>query len=284
MAGCGTPPPVAQRERKNREDGLSLTLSFQEHGAGAPVVVLHGLFGSARNWTSIAKRLGETRHVFALDLRNHGDSPWDGDVGFAAMAGDVRAFIEGHGLMRPVVIGHSLGGKVAMTLALTHPETIGGLVAVDIAPVAYRGSFLDYIDAMRGMDLSAVARRADADALLADVVPDAGVRAFLLQNLELNDAPRWRINLDGLAAGMDEMGGFPDFGADRAYAGRTLFLGGGKSDYLRPEHAATIRRLFPNATIETIDGAGHWVHAERPDDFIARVTAFLDAVRAEQEA
>ena len=263
---------------------MSLTLSFLDHGAGPPVVVLHGLFGSARNWTSIAKRLGDARHVFALDLRNHGDSPWDDDVSFTAMAGDVRGFIESHGLARPVVIGHSLGGKVAMTLALTHPEAIGGLVAVDIAPVAYSGSFLSYIDAMRGMDLSAVARRADADAMLADAVPDAGVRAFLLQNLELNETARWRINLRALAAGVDEMGGFPDFGEESAYSGRTLFLGGGKSDYVRPEHGATIRRLFPKASIETIEGAGHWVHAERPDDFIARVAAFLDAGGAEQEA
>lgn len=263
---------------------MALSLAFLEHGAGPPVVVLHGLFGSARNWTSIARRLGGTHHVFALDLRNHGDSPWDDDVGFAAMAGDVRQFIDQRGLERPVVIGHSLGGKVAMVLALTHAESVGGLVAVDIAPVTYEGSFLSYIDAMRAMDLTRVTRRADADAMLADVVPDPGVRAFLLQNLDLTDSPRWRINLDALAAGMDTMGGFPYFDEARTFGGRTLFIGGGKSDYLRSEHHATIRRWFPAAAIETIDGAGHWVHAERPDDFIARVTAFLDAVRAEQEA
>lgn len=261
-----------------------MSLTFLEHGAGRPVVVLHGLFGSGRNWTTIAKRLAADYHVFALDLRNHGDSPWDDDVSFAAMAGDVRDFIIEHGLASPVVVGHSLGGKVAMVLALTQPDAVGALVLVDIAPVTYEGSFLSYIDAMRAMDLNQVTRRADADALLADAVPDPGVRAFLLQNLDLGDPPRWRINLDALAAGMDTMGGFPDFEDGRTYDRRTLFIGGGKSNYLRPEHGATIRRLFPAATIETIEGAGHWVHAERPDDFIARLAAFLESVRAEQEA
>lgn len=282
---CPWPVAVAQRDFASTqvettlgEPRVSLELNHLQFGdAGPPIVVVHGLFGSARNWAGIAKQLADTHRVFALDLRNHGDSPWADDMGFAAMAGDIGRFIADHGLDRPVVIGHSLGGKAVMALALSHPGSVGALVVVDIAPVAYRGSFRAYVDAMMGMDPTRITRRSDADALLADTVPDPGVRQFLLQNLVLGEGePRWRLNLAVLGAEMDRMGGAlsPDLGAP--YAGPALFLGGGASPYLRPEHEPAIRDLFPNAEIDAIDGAGHWVHAEKPAEFLARLRRFME--------
>lgn len=258
---------------------MALSLSSLEFGAGPPVVVVHGLFGSARNWAGIGKALGETHKVYALDLRNHGASPWDDDTSFAAMAEDVRGFITERALERPILIGHSLGGKVAMTLALAGGVEIAALVVVDIAPTDYRGdALLGFAEAMRAMDLTGLTRRAEADARLAAAIADPGIRAFLLQNLELDGEARWRINLDAIIAGLETMGGFPAASSGKSYPGPTLFLGGGKSDYIRAEHHATIRQLFPAAEIDTIEGAGHWVHAERPQEFLARLGAFLGGV------
>jgi pimeloyl-ACP methyl ester carboxylesterase len=244
--------------------------------AGPPVVILHGLLGSARNWTSIAKELAASHRVFALDLRNHGRSPWAATMSFDEMAGDVAAFIERHGLGALTLIGHSLGGKVAMRLALTRPELIERLLVVDVAPVAYAHSFGPFVEAMRQVDLAAVQRRGDADLQLRDAVPDAVLRNFLLQNLVKTDAGFvWRVNLEALAANMDALLGFPMPAADAAYGGPTLFIAGGRSHYLTPEHQPLIERLFPNAEHAVIAGAGHWLHAECPAEFLADVRRFL---------
>src|SRR5919106_1167614 len=176
---------------------MSLELAHIAHGAsGAPVVILHGLLGSARNWSSFAKQLGATRRVFALDLRNHGASSWADEMSYDQMADDVRAFLAHQELPAAAVIGHSMGGKVAMRLALAHGEEVERLVVVDVAPVAYRRSFNAYVEAMRGLDLSQISRRSEADALLAGQIDDAGVRGFLLQNLvSSDDGLAWRIPL-----------------------------------------------------------------------------------------
>ncbi len=259
---------------------MSLDLTHTEHGTdGPPVMILHGLLGSARNWTAIAKRLGASRRVFALDLRNHGGSPWADDMTYSAMAEDVRGFMAGRGLSGAAVIGHSMGGKAAMTLALEHGELVERLVVVDIAPVAYaHGTFMPYVHAMRAVDPSAATRRGEVEERLRDAVPDPNVRAFLLQNL-VSDGDggglRWRVNLAAIEADMSDIMGFPAPEAGRTYDGPTLFLAGERSDYIRPEHHDAIRRLFPNAEIEAVPGAGHWVHAERPDAFLEQVTAFL---------
>ena len=190
---------------------MSVELACDQFGeAGLPVVILHGLLGSARNWTSIAKELAGTYRGFALDLRNHGRSPWAATMSFDDMAGDVAAFIEHQGLGAVALIGHSLGGKVAMRLALTRPELIERLLVVDVAPVAYAQTFGQFVEAMRQVDLAAVQRRADADLQLQGAVPDAVLRNFLLQNLVKTDAGFvWRVNLEALAANMEELLGFP---------------------------------------------------------------------------
>ena len=256
---------------------MSLELAHMAYGeSGPPVLILHGLLGSARNWSSVARQIGATHRVFALDLRNHGASPWADRMTYDEMAEDVRAFMARQGLPAAAVIGHSMGGKVAMRLALAHGEQVLRLVVVDVAPVAYRRSFNAYVEAMRGLDLSRISRRAEADALLAEQIDDAGVRGFLLQNLVIGeDGVAWRVPLQALADNMPELVGFPEPRAGEQYDGPTLFVTGGRSDYVRPEHHAKIRHLFPNAQFVAIPDAGHWVQAEAPDKFLEVVGGFL---------
>jgi pimeloyl-ACP methyl ester carboxylesterase len=254
-----------------------LPLAHQEIGDGPPLLVLHGLFGSARNWTSVARRLAARHRVYALDLRNHGDSPWADDMDYRAMAGDVVAFMDAHELDRAALLGHSMGGKAAMAAALDHGPRVERLVVVDIAPVAYSAAFLSHARAMQDLDLAAIARRADADRLLQATVPEAEVRGFLVQNLvRRDDAFHWRLNLDVLAAEMDRIVGFPGDLLERSYGGPTLFVGGAQSPYIEPGHHTLIRRLFPAAEIIEIAGADHRVHADQPERFTDAVGGFLD--------
>jgi pimeloyl-ACP methyl ester carboxylesterase len=254
----------------------SLLLEATEYGQGPPLAILHGLFGSGRNWTSIAKRLGAQHRVIAFDLRNHGVSPWAETMAYAEMAEDVRASLAALGHCRAALLGHSMGGKVAMTAALRDPEAVERLVVADIAPVAYPPRHTRLVAALRALDLASVRRRAEADALLAGAIPDPAERAFLLQNLVIESgAARWRINLETIQREMPTLIGFPPMPLGTAYGGPSLFIGGGRSDYLRPEDEPEIRRLFPRAQMAYIPEAGHWLHAEAPQEFLERVTAFL---------
>jgi esterase len=257
---------------------MSLELAHIAHGeSGPPVVILHGLLGSARNWSSFARQIGVRRRAFALDLRNHGASPWADRMTYDQMADDVRAFMARQGLPTAAIIGHSMGGKVAMRLALAHGQQVERLVVVDVAPVAYQRSFNAYVEAMRCLDLSKISRRAEADALLAEQIDDAGVRGFLLQNLVIGeDGISWRVPLQALADNMPDLVDFPETPESERYEGPTLFVSGGRSDYVRPEHHAKILRLFPNAQFVTIPEAGHWVQAEAPEKFLEVVGGFLD--------
>lgn len=246
------------------------TDSYPAETDAPPLLIAHGLFGSARNWGVIAKRLSATRPVLAVDMRNHGESPWYESHGYDDLAQDLAAAI------RPGtdVLGHSMGGKAAMVLALSRPELVRKLVVADIAPVAYGHSQSHLIEAMRGVDLSLVETRGDANRLLADAVPEEGVRAFLLQSLDVK-ARRWRLNLDVLDAEMNRIVGFPDISG--RFEGPALFLSGADSDYVRTEHRDRIKGFFPNARFAKIPGAGHWLHAEKPREFEAAVAAFLAA-------
>lgn len=242
--------------------------------ARTPLVILHGLFGSARNWQMFVKRFGQGRATYALDLRNHGNSPWDARMDYPAMAADVGRFLADRGLDRAVLLGHSMGGKTAMTLALTEPKMVERLIVVDIAPVPYSHSHSNYVDAMKRADLTGLTRRSQVDEQLRDAVPDPNLRAFLLQNLDTADGTlRWRVNLDAIGRGMSDLVGFPDLG-DACYPGPVRFIGGGASDYITPTHDPAIRRYFPQAEIRIVPGTGHWVHAEKPDVF----TALIDEV------
>lgn len=249
-----------------------------DHPGAVPVAILHGLFGSGRNWASIAQLLAVRRPVVAFDLRNHGASAWAGGMEYGEMAEDVLAMLDERGYRRAALLGHSMGGKAAMMAALRDPDMVERLVVVDIAPVAYRPHHLGLVQAMRGLDLTGIKRRGEADAALVAAVPDAAERAFLLQNLLFDgDQVRWRLNLEAIDRAMPQLAGFPAVPAGGVYDGPALFVAGGRSDYLLPEHEPAVRRLFPQARIVRIPDAGHWVHVEQPQVFFEFVEGFLNA-------
>ena len=234
------------------------------------VLIAHGLFGSARNWGAIAKRLSSDRQVVAVDMRNHGTSPWSDSHTYQDMADDLAQLLDA-----PCdVVGHSMGGKAAMMLALSSPEKVRRLVVADIAPVSYSHTQMPMIDAMRSVDLSAVESRRDADEQLAKSVDEAGVRAFLLQSLDVKER-RWLLNLDVLAADMDTIIGFPE--VTQRFDKPTLFLSGGESDYVKDAYRNEIKAKFLKVRFARIPGAGHWLHAEKPREFEDTVRLFLDA-------
>ncbi len=256
---------------------MPVLLAAAEYGAGDPVVILHGLFGSARNWSSIAQRLAAAHRVFALDSRNHGASPWDDCMSYADMVGDVLAFQRERKLGPMAVVGHSMGGKTAMLAALQRPDAVKRLVVVDVAPVSYPPTLRAYIQTMRAANLDGVARWADVDPQLAAIVADPAERAFLLQNLVFDAGrARWRLNLPVLERNIDEISAFPAVPAGLRFDGPTLFVVGARSHYVRPEHEPVIRRHFPRASIVTIANAGHWLHAEQPAAFLHAITPFLE--------
>ncbi|MEO1314167.1 MAG: alpha/beta fold hydrolase [Pseudomonadota bacterium] len=234
-----------------------------------PLLIAHGLFGSARNWNVIAKRLSAHCRVLAVDMRNHGTSPWEASHSYPDLAGDLAEVISAHG-PRAHVLGHSMGGKAAMCLALRHPSKIDRLCIADIAPTPYGHSQLPVVAALKSVDLSQVSRRSDADAQLAAHIPEAPLRAFLLQSLEVTtEGARWRLNLAALEDQMPQIMGFPE--QTETYDGPALFLTGARSDYVQASHRPGIRALFSHASFAQIPNAGHWLHAEAPDAFLEAI-------------
>lgn len=245
------------------------------HGqpGGTPLVIVHGLYGSARNWGVIAKRMSDRGHVVAVDLRNHGDSPHRDSHSYPDMAADLAQVIASLG-GKADIAGHSMGGKAAMVLALNHPEMVNKLVVGDIAPVAYSHDQMQFIDAMQAVDLDRVSKRSDATDQLAAHVEDKTLQSFFTQSLDLG-RKRWKLNLDVLKREMDKIIGFPDLTGE--FDGPALFLSGAMSDYVLPEHRPVIRKHFPKARFAKLAGAGHWLHADKPREFEASLRAFLDA-------
>ena len=255
---------------------MPLELAANEFGSGPPVAILHGLFGSGRNWRSVAQHVAARHRVLTFDLRNHGASPWADGMSYGEMVEDLRASFRARSIDHPTLVGHSMGGKVAMLMALLHPAGVDRLVIVDIAPAANPPNLLAYIRAMRAVDLRGVKRRAEVDVALAGAVPDPAERAFLLQNLVLDEnAAHWRLNLEAIERDFPQIVGFPDLAAGTAYTGPALFVAGARSNYIQPEHEPIIRRLFRRARIMRIEGAGHWVHAEQQQAFLQAVVPFL---------
>lgn len=246
------------------------------HGAPTdvpPLLIAHGLFGSGRNWGVIAKRLSDRGQVIAVDMRNHGASPWSDTHGYDDLAADLAEVIAAHGGVADV-LGHSMGGKAAMMLALTHPDSVRKLIVADIAPVAYTHTQMHVLEALKKVELAQVTRRSEAAAQLAGMGLDPGLQNFLTQSLDVA-GKRWRLNLGTLEREMPKILSFPE--TDAVFEGRTLFLSGAASDYVRPEHRDRIKALFPRAVFSKIPGAGHWLHAEKPREFEAAVRVFLDA-------
>lgn len=254
---------------------MRLAVTEQGEGTGAPVVLLHGLLGAGQNFGAVQKVLAAEGHrVLALDLRNHGASPHAAAMGYAEMASDVAETLRAEGAWPAAVIGHSMGGKVAMALALTRPEGVARLLVADIAPVTYPTPlFTTYVAAMRAIPLRSGLTRRDADAALVEAVPNPALRGFLLQNLIFaENPPRWRIGLAEIAGALDAIGGWPDLRC--RYDGQVLVLAGDASDYVLPAHHDAFRRLFPAARFAAIP-AGHWLHAENPAAFLAAARSFL---------
>lgn len=238
-----------------------------------PLLIAHGLFGSARNWGVIAKRLSDTRPVITVDMRNHGSSPWMQNHAYSDLAEDLADVIAHHGGTADV-LGHSMGGKAAMMLALTAPERVTRLIVADIAPVRYSHSQAHLIAAMRRVDLSRVTTRSDADQQLAHDVDDPTIRAFLLQSLDVR-ARAWRLNLDALDHWMPEILGWPAPAQSASHP--VLFLSGGASDYMSRDGRQAAKSHFPRARFAKIPGAGHWLHAEKPRAFEETVRIYLNS-------
>jgi pimeloyl-ACP methyl ester carboxylesterase len=252
-----------------------MILKVIEAGQGDPVVLLHGLLGAGQNFGAVQKALAAEGHrVLALDLRNHGTSSHAPTMTYPEMAADVAETLEALGARPAAVIGHSMGGKVAMALALARPDRVARLMVADIAPVTYPTPLFNrYVAAMRAIPLRPGLARRDADAALVEAVPNPALRGFLLQNLLFaEDPPRWRIPLDTIAAQMPVIGGWPDLPG--RYEGQVTALAGDRSDYIQPEHEPVFRRLFPAVRFESIP-AGHWLHSENPAAFLEKARAFL---------
>ena len=246
----------------------------EEPSDKTPVLLVHGLFGQARNLGVLARALSRDRKVVSVDMRNHGLSPHDPDHSYPAMAGDLARVIRDHG-GRMDVVGHSMGGKAAMWLALTEGDLMRRLVVLDIAPVAYAHSQMKQIDAMEGTEFTACKTRSAADAALSARVEDPGVRAFLLQSLDLRARPpEWRLNLPVLRERMADLTGWPG-SEGMSWNGPALFLAGALSDYVLPEYEAAVFAAFPDARLERVAGTGHWLHAEKPGEVVEAVVEFL---------
>jgi pimeloyl-ACP methyl ester carboxylesterase len=250
-----------------------MILNAIEAGDGPPVVLLHGLFGAARNFGAIQRAIAPRFRVIALDMRNHGASPHAADMRYPTLAGDVRETLLSLGTGQAAIVGHSMGGKAAMALALQWPDLAGRLLVADIAPVPYEHGNTAIADAMQAIELTPSLTRQQADAALVPAVARPDIRAFLLQNLRFGARPHWRIGLKEIAAGIPDLESWIDLPG--TYDGPTLFVSGAESDYVLPGHRPVIRALFPSARFVTVKNAGHWLHADNPAGFLAVLEAFL---------
>ncbi len=261
---------------------MSVELNHRITGEGAPLILLHGLFGSLENLGGIARRLQDDWQIHALDQRNHGSSPHTETMDYPAMASDVIAYMDRQGIEKACILGHSMGGKVAMQVALQAPARVERVIVADIAPVSYKPRHDAILEGLKSIDLNAVASRQDADQRLAEQVDALATRQFLLKNLErvprdeqLEGGPlfRWRLNLPVIDACYGNLSQAPE--GDGPYQGPVLFLKGADSAYIQEKHRESIQQLFPAAELRVIQDTGHWLHAEKPDTFAALCRRFL---------
>jgi len=255
-----------------------MELFYNSYGQdGPPLIILHGLLGSNGNWVTLSRTaFSDVARVYAVDQRNHGRSPHTDRIDYPSMAADVRDFVERHGLGSAVLLGHSMGGKTAMQTALSYPEIVDRLIVADMAPKGYSPRHQELLDALAGIDPAAYESREEIDAVLAEDVPSRPIRQFLLKNLDYDgERYTWQMNLEVIRAQYDEINAaLPREGS---YDGPALFVRGSESDYVSDEDRPGIRERFPAAQFETIDGAGHWLHADRPEAFARTVQSFLSA-------
>lgn len=246
-------------------------------GQGEPLIVLHGLFGSSDNWMTVAHKLGEGHNVFVPDLRNHGQSFHSGEWNYEVMVEDIWNMVEKYHIKDPVILGHSMGGKVAMQFAVTFPNIVKKLIVVDIAPKFYPIHHESILKGMNALDLERITSRFEANDHLSKHLHDAVVRQFLLKNLARNENGgfSWKLNLDVITEKIENIGKTMD-PRELNFEEPTLFIKGSKSDYISPEEYRLIAEIYPNNFIATVRDSGHWVHAENTPQFLKIVNGFLD--------
>lgn len=251
-----------------------MNLFFRKYGEGQPLFILHGLFGSSDNWNTIAKKYGERFTTYIIDLRNHGQSPHHEEWNYSVMANDVIELMDAEGIEKVSIMGHSMGGKVAMFVTGKIPSRINTLIVSDIGIRYYRPHHTEIISALNDLDLNTIHSRKDAEQYMASRIPDLGVRQFLLKNLYWKDDKlAWRFNLDVISSSIESVGEkLPD---NVLFTGKTLFIRGGNSSYIVESDYPGIKNHFPNAEFVTIEGAGHWLHAEKPAEYLEITLKFL---------
>ncbi len=257
-----------------------MELFYRKYGkeGDQPLIILHGLFGISDNWVTFARRIAmEGFEVFVPDMRNHGRSPHSNVFNYLALTDDLFEFIDDHEIENPVILGHSMGGKVAMRFALENPHFVKRLVVVDIGLKAYppRMAHLKIIEAMKSVDLSKVTKRSDAEQIIKKQIPENRIRLFVMKNLHRNsdNTFEWRINIEGIEPSLSNL--LDAIDTDAVFEKPTLFIKGGASDYILMEDYPQIRKNFPNAEIITIANTSHWVHVEAPEVFYQLTMGFL---------
>ena len=257
-----------------------MLLHSTTRGSGPHLILLHGLFASANNWRGVAQRLENRFAVTAFDLRNHGQSPWSDTMDYGAMAEDVAESLGALGTRPAWVVGHSMGGKVGMELAVRRPGLVAGLVIGDIAARAYRPEHGAILRALNALNLARHTGREEVDAALRADIPEAAVRHFLLTNLKRSEggAFRWRVNLKAITAAYPRL--LEEVAREGLYAGPTLVLSGGRSRHVRDEDEAPMRQKFPHCVFRRIPTAGHWVHADAPEEFVGAILHFIRSTTA----
>ena len=252
-----------------------MNLHFEAVGKGPPLIILHGLLGSADNWRSVSRRLSAHYQAFAVDLRNHGRSPHSDIFDYDVMTADLREFTEQQALRRTMLLGHSMGGKIAMQFAIEHAEQVDKLIIVDIAPKPYQLSQRYLLEALRSLDLTRYKSFTDVDTALAAQVSGESLRQFLLKNLARDERGRlrWKIHLEAIYRNYDKLA--LGLAPERSFNKPTLFIRGGRSNYIEDDDVPLIRQMFPQAEIATLAEADHWVHVEAPEEFFQTVLNFL---------
>jgi pimeloyl-ACP methyl ester carboxylesterase len=252
-----------------------MKLNYKKLGEGKPLIILHGLFGSLDNWLTLAKEFAEFREVYLVDQRNHGNSPHSNEFNYQVMAEDLNEFIKEHGIENPAILGHSMGGKTAMNYAINHTADWDKLIVVDIAPKAYPVHHDHIIEALQSLHPEKLESRSQAEEEIGEYLEDPGQRLFLLKNLKRNSEGgfSWKMNLPVIEANMENIGQ----GLEERLATEkdVLFIRGENSHYIKDKDYILIAQIFPNAQIETVKGAGHWVHAEKPNELFDLVRHFL---------
>lgn len=252
-----------------------MKLAFRKYGSGQPLLILHGLFGQSDNWNTLAKRFGDNGfEVYAIDQRNHGLSPHSKEWNYTVMADDIKEFIDTHQLNNPILLGHSMGGKTAMFFALNYDNILDKLIVADMSPNAYPPHHQAVIEALQAVDFSSITNRKEAEAVLSKYIPDFGTKQFLLKNIfwKEDEQMGWRFDLDSIVKSYHEILRAAPAKTSQV---KTLFIAGGRSQYITQKDIPAIKERFPNAELKTIAAAGHWIHAEQPDAFYEMVMKFI---------